>query len=693
MKMNRIKDTTEKISMRLEKFEVPRMLQAILLIGLVQGMIFTFIVPPWWHNDEPTHFEYAWLLANRPELAQTAEVDEPMRRELAMSMFQHGYYDFYKLPPNFKSDKPVYIGASQASDPPLYYWLISLPLRLLKNTSYEIQNYAGRLISVLIFLATLYVVWKAMGELSGDGHPLQWLTTIFIALLPGLTDTMTSISNDAGAVLVFSIFLWIGISTLNHGLTWKRLAGLFVILMTGYFTKNTTITAFPLTFFLIVFAIFKNRSRWLPIAITGAVIVFAILFSIRWGDPEFWYRASNQPQSTRVKTTKAPFGEYAFKVEPNGGFIGQFLSTPQIRPFRNKTITIGAWMWADQPVTATAPKISYYISSDALMLHSVSKPIELTTTPTFVSYTINLPNDTVRAWLTLCSANATGYFCSADATIYYPASATIYYDGIVLVPQEFSEGEPAFIDGDTLSGSWNGMKFENQARNNSAESGWFWLNPEVSKLIFKVSNIFGGINIFVASIQDLQGTGWYYISAAQTLFNTFWSNPARAKVFLLGGNLTYDLLRAFTATGLLGLIPFSWKRRKTLRWDIIVFAGFAFTVVWGLTFVRGAIELLRDVPLTPWARYAFPVILPTAFLICAGWLEILQWVENRFHLTHMQSTSLFLTALVGVDLLTVISILDFFYWKDQQAYVALFAIALIALFISINYARKKLEAN
>ncbi|MCJ7433625.1 MAG: DUF2142 domain-containing protein, partial [Anaerolineales bacterium] len=689
--MNKIKEAIGKIIVRLEKFGVPRTLQVILLIGLLQGIIFTFIVPPWWHNDEPTHFEYAWLLANRPELAQTAEVDEPMRRELAMSMFQHGYYDFYRLPPKFKSGKPVYIGASQANDPPLYYWLVSLPLRLLKNTSYKIQNYAGRLISVLIFLATLYVVWKALGELSGEGHPLQWLTTMFIALLPGLTDTMTSISNDVGAVLAFSIFLWIGISILNHGLTWEKLLGLIAILAICYYTKNTTLPAFPLTFFVLLFALFRNRTQWLSIAITGAVIAFAILFSIRWGDPAFWYRVSSQPQSTRIKTAKAPFGEYAFKIEPNGGFLGQFLSTPQVRPFRNKTITIGAWMWADQPITAMAPKISYYILSDALMLHSESKTVELTTTPTFVSYTINLPNDTVRAWLTLCSANALGYFCSADAPVYDDsASAMIYYDGIVLIPQELSAGEPTFLDGDTLSGSWNGTAFENKARNNSAESGWFWLSPQVSSLVTKVA-MFGGMDIFIASIQDPQGTGWYYKDAAQTLFTTFWSNPARAKVFLLGGNLTYDLIRVFTAIGLLGLIPFSWKRRKILRWDLIVFTGFALAVVWGLTFMRGAIELLRDVPLIPWARYAFPVILPTAFLICAGWFEILQQIENRFHLTRMQSTSLFITALVGIDLLTVISILDFFYWKDQQAYVALFAITLIAIFTGINYAREKLK--
>jgi hypothetical protein len=332
-------------------------------------------------------------------------------------------------------------------------------------------------------------------------------------------------------------------------------------------------------------------------------------------------------------------------------------------------------MWADQPITATAPKINYYISSEALMLFSEPKTIELSTTPTFISYTINLPNDAVRAWLSLSSANA-----------------TVYYDGIVLIPEEFTAGEPIFFDGNTLSGSWNGVNFENKARNNSAESGWFWLDPKISELAFKVS-MFSGINIFIASIQDPQGTGWYYISAAQTLFNTFWSNPARAKVFLLGGNLTYNLIRAFTAIGLLGLIPFSWKRRKLLRWDLIVFIGFALTIVWGLTFVRGALELLHGVPLTPWARYAFPVILPTALLICAGWLEILQWVEKRFQLTGVQSTSLFLTVLVGVDLLTAVSILDFFYWKDQQAYVALFAITLIALFKIIYYAREKLRTQ
>jgi hypothetical protein len=37
--------------------------------------------------------------------------------------------------------------------------------------------------------------------------------------------------------------------------------------------------------------------------------------------------------------------------------------------------------------------------------------------------------------------------------------------------------------------------------------------------------------------------------------------------------------------------------------------------------------------------------------------------------------------------------LDFFYWKDEQAYVMLFAITLIALFTIINYAQEKLKTQ
>ena len=64
----------------------------ILLLGLLQSIIFAFVIPPWWHYDEPGHFEYAWLAANLPAWPKIRQYDQAMRVEMANSLEQYGWY-------------------------------------------------------------------------------------------------------------------------------------------------------------------------------------------------------------------------------------------------------------------------------------------------------------------------------------------------------------------------------------------------------------------------------------------------------------------------------------------------------------------------------------------------------------------------------------------------------------------------
>ncbi|HEY80691.1 MAG TPA: hypothetical protein G4O05_06380, partial [Caldilineae bacterium] len=50
----------------------------ILLLALLNGLLYLFLVPPWQHYDEPGHFEYAWLIADRGRLPQAGDYDPAM---------------------------------------------------------------------------------------------------------------------------------------------------------------------------------------------------------------------------------------------------------------------------------------------------------------------------------------------------------------------------------------------------------------------------------------------------------------------------------------------------------------------------------------------------------------------------------------------------------------------------------------
>ena len=90
----------------------------IMLAGLIHGLLYVFLLPPWQHYDEPGHFEYAWLLANRLGLPSPGKYDQSMRREVAASMVEHAFFKYLDIRPNLlDQNTPVWIGSSQTNDP------------------------------------------------------------------------------------------------------------------------------------------------------------------------------------------------------------------------------------------------------------------------------------------------------------------------------------------------------------------------------------------------------------------------------------------------------------------------------------------------------------------------------------------------------------------------------------------------
>ena len=64
----------------------------ILILAMVHGMIYVYVVPPWQHYDEPSHFEYIWLVSNRKRIPQASEFDQSIRREIAASMIENDFF-------------------------------------------------------------------------------------------------------------------------------------------------------------------------------------------------------------------------------------------------------------------------------------------------------------------------------------------------------------------------------------------------------------------------------------------------------------------------------------------------------------------------------------------------------------------------------------------------------------------------
>lgn len=648
----------------------------ILLVGLIQGLVYVFSIPPWWHFDEPGHFEFAWQIAHFDHWPKFNEIDENMRRQMAASMNQYGWYETTNYRLNLSRSDPVYVGAGpQTTNYPLYYIFASLPLRLLGNADFAVQNRAVRLVSLIMFLLTLYFTWKTLGELVPEGHPLQWMVTIFMALLPGLVDTMTSINDDAGAVLAYSIFIWASVRLVKNGMSLSRFAWLLISLALCYWTKNTTWPAIPISLLVILFSLFAKRWQWIPWSLVAVFALAGLLFVFRWGDAALWYLYTPQTHTFSTETSLAPVGKHVFQLTATNGqysYIGQWFSPTQTRPLRNKTVTLGAWMWADQPTQAYIP-ILIFTTKDG-DVPSAEKAVNLTTSPVFYSITISIPNEAERMRLFLQPSLAQG------------GMQTFYYDGVTLLVGDKEAGEPNFSDAFASHGTWAGTPFENLVRNASAESNRFWLNPVISKKLFYdlyPGSFPGSLDVFIASLQDWQGSSWYYHDEFQTLFQTFWGRAARDKAGLLAGPLSYNFLEIITLISLPGLLIFIWHKRKLLPWAVLFVMGVEMMGIWGLVLARGGGTLYFQDPVYTWARYAFPATIPVAILLCVGWWEGLCLVGRYFNISTAIQHIIFISFMFGLDIFAVISLMHYFYLDQGQEYFLLFILLPVTIFLSL----------
>jgi len=683
--MTKVKEVIHRIVNALEKRGFPRALQAILLAGLILGVLYTFIVPPWWHYDEAGHFEQAWMIANKYHIPAADEYDAEARRKIAESMIEYKWYSIRSAKLPDLNNNPVSIGVTQNSGPRLYYIYSALPLQFVKGADMATQSRAARLGSVALFLGFLIICWKLMKEIVPAGHPLQWMVPAFAALLPGLLDTMTAINDDAGAVFVFSLFLLYSVRVIKKGLTLPNLAGLLFALLLCYLTKNTTWFAFILTPFVILQGILKQRLRWLAWALIIGGTLAGLIAAFSWGDALYWYRISLQESGTRVVRADAPHGDAAIQVASSITQIGQFINSDTFYELRGKTLTLGAWMWADQPIEVDFPimAVATFDEVNRSQFQILdSEHIQITTQPAFHKITFTVPETAARGWI---------YLSPKYDPAQHSKNSTVYYDGLVLAQGNFSETPPTFDDKNASAGIWDEKKFANLLRNGSAELSGPRVRPWVDKYASSIPNIGGRISIILDALVDQQGTGWYFRSAFSSMYQTFWSKFAAGKIFLISF-YAYEILKYLTLLAILGILLRIISGWKSLPWDIGLPFILSALFMWISAFLRGTPELANVTTVIPWARYALPSMIPTALFICAGWLNIAKALK-KFGFTEAHFNYSFLALMISLNIFTALSIDSYFSDQTRTTFDFLFLVTIFAMFCAVALGSKFIQKN
>jgi len=641
-------------------------LRAILLLGLVHGLIYVFMIPIWWHHEEPGHFEYAWLVANRNEWPQSSDYDNDLRKQIAESMFASGQENLFNVSPRDLDNDPIKIGGIPMGRKPVYYWLVSWPLKLVRDQSVVVQLYVARLTSLILFLISLWIAWLFMGELVNKGHPLQWMIPFSLALLPGYLDNMTSVHDDVIGAVVSALFLWLSVRGIKKGFSILTFIGWVASVVLCFYSRDTTVPLVFLALFVPLFRVLKQKTY--PV-MGGVFLLAAIILGIKFvtfQDASQWFAYPAGDQSVRLKTAQAPFGDYVFSLSGDGSVknFGQSFAPSFIKPLRKETLTLGVWIWTDKPTQLRLPIIQYRTPDG--IASSPEKTVQVGTTPAFYTTTLYIPYEANHTWL--------------SPKIPEDVSQ-VYYDGFVLAEGEYSSTQPTFDNEELLSGTWDGKPFVNLIRNPSAEHAWLGVSKDSD--ILKLRSYIEPA-LYLQTIQDIQGFGWYYRISLSSLFQSFWGQGAGTEIPLLGG-FTYDVLKLISVLALLGCLLYIRQSSSLFLRPEMLFMLMVIVIVWTLTLFRGTYWVFYFVPLVPYARYAFPAFIPTLLLFSAGILRSLHWITDRYDFRESLPALAIQTFMFSLAIYAIFSFGGHFYpWIQNTGFLVLLMALVTVIFMGLK---------
>jgi 4-amino-4-deoxy-L-arabinose transferase-like glycosyltransferase len=309
------------------------------LCFLARGLFYNIMFPVWEGFDEYVHFAYVQHVVQKGTLptAETPvsqEVEESLKllplpwmmREWNPSYIIHDQY--WKLPaqereqqeasiyalPHSWAGQPAkgYLPLYEAQQPPLYYWLMSLPLRAASTLSLPGRVFLLRLLSLA--LASIAI---PMGFLLAN-HVLRSRETALgivalIAIMPGLMVDICRVGNDCLALALYTFVVYAALRFMqnpeHNGITLLLAFSLGV----GLLTKAYFLTAIP-AFAVIVLFCFPHHAVKQLLVRGIAVIAIALALSAWW----YWRNHiltgswSGLMQDASLRNTT--LGELLFKI-------------------------------------------------------------------------------------------------------------------------------------------------------------------------------------------------------------------------------------------------------------------------------------------------------------------------------------------------------------------------------------------
>jgi hypothetical protein len=569
-----------------------RMPAVLAALTLLHGLLYIALLPPWQTPDEPTVFEYAALVGLLGRVPTNADRDLALERRITDSLMRQHFFEYLTghPPPARPNDleqarASFFMPRQVGSDPPLYFILAALPLKLLGVRPIEQQLLALRLLSLLFTTATVLCAYAAARELLPHAPGFALAVALGLALQPMFVFIGAGAGNDSLANLIGAAICWLLIRLLRYGVSLRRAAGLLALLLAGVLTKRTLLPETLLLALLALgwmFAQIVHVPRGLPARMAAGALALLVFGAGAWAAVALsradalaadWVIPATGAASPRV--LRAPISQRAALELPPGLISLQELPDVTAEWAQNQTLHFSARVWAAQGVGRG------FIAID------------------FGWAKTEIPFDTGQRGRVVEVATFVPLYCPFLHVEIRSNKGTIYADQLS-AESDRRRGLNMLSNGDVTAAAWRaGSTLERVRRYlHWRELAWVWRSDR---------------------LREAAPLGW---ELPRILFASFWGQFGWMSLPLVGGTPWESALALTCLGGLLGTIGWlasarglAWQRRAIMLLLLLVAAEMLFPLLYAYTQPRS--QAIQQ------GRYSFPALAPAALLLALGWRALL----------------------------------------------------------------------
>jgi hypothetical protein len=472
-------------------------------------------------------------------------------------------------------------------DPPLYFILAAIPLKLLAARPVEQQLVALRVFGALLTAATVLCAYAATRELLPHARSLALAVALGLALQPMFVFIGVGASNDSLANLIGAAICWVLIRLVRYGVSLRRATVMLALLAAGALTKRTLL---PETLLLLVLALgwafvrVVRAARGLPARLAAGGLALLAIGAGVWAVVALsradtlaadWVIPSTPAGVPSPRVLRAPGSQQPALELPPGLIALQDVPDVASEWAQNQTLHFSAHIW-----TARGEGRGF-IAID------------------FGWAKTEIPFETDQAGRVVSVATFVPLYCPFLHVEVRSEQGLLYADRLVAesdrqpglnILSNGDVGEPAFRAGSMLDQMRRYLRWR--------ELAWVWRSGR---------------------LLEAPPMGW---ELPRVFFVSFWGQFGWMSLPLVGGTPWERTLALICLGGIFGTAGWLLSMRGPVwqRWAIVLVVLIAATetllpLLYAYTQPRS--QVLQQ------GRYAFPALVPIALILALGWRTLL----------------------------------------------------------------------